>query len=165
MKKKQKIGEEDLGKNPLAGIDFKIMVNRVTSDEALVYMDEDLVPQEGLWEREEFVKFYTKSENRLLISKLSGGAKSLMLFVAYSLDSGKDWLEIKHKRFMHENGIKSLNTYKAALSELIKENILAYTTIKGYYWTNPRYFFIGSRLKKYKENVVEYKPPVKTRLE
>ena len=62
------------------------------------------------------------------------------------------------QRFMEENHIKSVNTYKTGLEELIRYNLLCPTSEakKGYYWINPRLFFCGNRPNKYPNNIEIY---------
>lgn len=164
MKPKKKI--VDLGNklNPLVLADsLKVSVSTVTNNKLLTFDGEDYLPSEYTLGRDEYTKLYTSSQNRKLITALGNSAKSLFLFVLYSLQSGQDWLKINRDRYMAENSVGSINTYKSALSELLKANILREVEgHKGHYWINPRLFFCGSRINKYPDNVVVYQPKKKT---
>lgn len=156
---KPKIDESKLIANPLAGADFKILINRITDGNSFV-QDKDgiMLPRQMDLEKEEYTKLYTKSENRLIVSKLSSNAQRLYIWIAYELECGKDFIWINKKRFMEENDIKSVNTFKSGLEELCRY-LLIYPTLEvknGYYWINPRLFFCGSRPNKYPNNVELY---------
>ena len=49
----------------------------------------------------------------------------------------------------------SINTTEEAIKELIKASIIIPTVVKGVYWINPRFFFKGSRIEKYKDYLTE----------
>jgi hypothetical protein len=70
----------------------------------------------------------------------------------FEIDAGEDYLWINRERCLTENDI-SLNTYKKAIDELIKNGLITYTTVKDIYWINPNFFFHGDRVRKYKDNV------------
>ena len=84
----------------------------------------------------------------------SAGAKSLYIHILYELEYGCDYIEINVKRYMKENNISSINTYKDAVKQLSRYLIIYPSVIKGVYWINPKLFFAGSRVNKYPKNVV-----------
>ncbi|WP_233826736.1 hypothetical protein [Dyadobacter sp. CY312] len=49
----------------------------------------------------------------------------------------------------------SLNTYKEAVTELIKKCFLNKTTVRDVYWANPYLFFAGDRIRKFPSCVVK----------
>lgn len=156
---KPSVDETKFIANPLVGIDFKIIVNKITDSKAFTKEGNIWLPKEYELEKENITKLYTKAENRLIISRLSSSAQRLYIWLAYELECGKDYVWINKDRFMEENFIKSVNTYKTGLEELCRY-LLIYPTLeakKGYYWINPRLFFCGSRPNKYPNNVEEYK--------
>ena len=153
--KKPIFEEEDLGGNPFVGGDFKVLVRSVLEGSKYVMSDDVLVPSEVEFEKEDYVKLYVKPEYRKMIGLLSNGGRSLLLWCIYELDSAKDYLWINKRRYMEEYDIKSVNTFKGSLSELVRMNVLSPTVKKGVYWINPRLFFHGSRVNKYPKNVVK----------
>lgn len=157
MKKKREWKPKGL--NPLVVDDnLRLSVNVITDSKLLTFDGQHLLPSEYKVSRDEFVRIFTAAHNRKLIASLGNSAKSLYLHVLYSLESGKDWIKLNGARYMAENSVGSINTYKSALSELVQLNILReISDHKGVYWINPRLFFCGSRIKKYPDSVVVYK--------
>ena len=98
--------------------------------------------------------YYCSSHYRLHVSACTPKAKSLLLWIMYEIEYGKDYIWINVDRYLEETNT-SLNTYKDAITELWKESIII--PIAGYnnmYWTNPMIFFKGSRIRKYKSHVI-----------
>lgn len=105
-------------------------------------------------ERESFTKLFINSSRRIHMMQLPPRALSLFLFIAYELTTGVDWLWINKGRYMDESEM-SLNTYKEAIKDLVRENVITPTVFLDTYWINPLLFFAGNRLKKYPDAVVE----------
>lgn len=143
--------------NPLAGIDFKILINRLKDKHKGVMVGGLFVPIEVEFERDEYTKIYIKSENRKIVAGLSPTAKSLFLWLVYEVESGKDFLWVNKRRYMEENGVSSINTYKKAISELAEHLFVCASVVKDVYWVNPRLMFCGSRINKYPDRVAQYK--------
>lgn len=159
MTKRPNIKPEEFVANPLINSEFKIEVLKFTDTKAFTTDAEQLhLPKEYELEREKAVKVYTKSEHRLFVSKLSPGAKSLFLWLIYEVEAGKDYLWINKQRYMEENSIASINTYKTAVDELSRYLFIYPSLVKDVYWINPRLFFCGNRVAKYKNHIVQYKP-------
>lgn len=157
MIKKPKIDPSMFLSNPLINTDFKVEVIRF-SDKGSFRTDGDIhVPNVLELEKESITKVYTKMEHRLFMSRLSVGAKSLFLWLIYEVDSGEDYLWINKVRYMSETGIRSVNTYKTAVDELSRNLFIYPSLVRDVYWINPRLFFCGSRVKKYKGHVVVYR--------
>lgn len=156
--KKPNIDPEKLKYNPLIKEDFKIVVNKMIDDKSFKREGELLVHSNYELEKEDITKVYTNPLYRKLISTLSSRAKSLFLWILYELDSGKDYLWINKHRYMEENGLSSINTYKESIADLTVPNIICPTIYPDVYWINPRYFFSGNRMNKYKEHIEYYKP-------
>lgn len=154
------IDESKFISNPLAGADFKILINKLTDNNTFVNDGENWLPNELSLEKETITKLYVKAENRLIISKLSSKAQRLYIWLTYELEYSKDYLWINRKRYMSENDISSINTFKDAVEELCRYLII-YPTLEGkkdFYWINPRLFFCGDRVKKYPNHVKQYEP-------
>lgn len=158
---KPEINEEDFVNNPLVGVGFKILVNRITDGQTYVEHGTELVPKEIDLEREPIVKMYVRSENRKIVAQLSSTGQRFLLWVLYRLEQGKDYLWINKVMFMEETGIASINTYKKGLHELVRLTFLCPSLTKDVYWINPRLMFSGSRINKYPDNVEVYVPKKK----
>lgn len=150
-----KIDEADFIQNPLVGSDFKILINKVIDGKHLQLVDGVLVPTEIEYERGRYSKVYLKPEHRKMVSMLSPGGKSLYLWIIYELDAGKDYLWVNRTRYMEENRLTSVNTYKKAMAELVRLTFLCPSMVKDVYWINPRLIFCGSRVNRYPNNLSE----------
>jgi len=145
--------EGRLGFNPLLGDDFEVFVKRVVKGGSYTTDGDDLLPLEYDLERDSKVSVYTRSDLRLVVSGLSGLGKGLFLWLMYEVGYGCDYIEINKVRYMRENGLKSDWSYRKGLGELVRMMIICPTVVRGVYWINPRYFFAGSRVKKYSGRV------------
>lgn len=140
--------------NPLVGVDFKILVSKVWDGKSFKEIGGDMLASYVELEADKFTKVYGNTEYRQLVSLLSSGAKSLYLWLLYEAESGRDWIWINKKRYMKENLVSSLNTYKKAIEELGKVAIInKHHKYRDVYWLNPRLFFNGNRAKKFPKNV------------
>ena len=81
-------------------------------------------------------------------------AKSLFLWIGYELEANQEWLWLNKERYMAENKC-SLNTYKKALTALIKRTIIyPVNDNPEYYWVNPRFIWHGNRVKTFKNKLI-----------
>lgn len=140
-----------LGTNPCS---FTVPVNELAfKDQYKREPDGTLLPLTLPVEATPYTKVYVSSDRRLIIAKLSPAAKELYLWIMFEVDSGKDALWINKDRYMIENST-SLNTYKKALTELLRYALIVKTIIKDVYWINPDFFFRGDRIAKYPNKIV-----------
>lgn len=151
---KPEITEELLGGNPLTATDFTIYVRKVKKSRKGT-KGEHITVEEEL-EVEKFVKVYAGAGNRTKMGELGVAAKHLFLWLIYELDSGHEYVWINIDRYMEEMEISSVNTYKTAIAELVRKRFMALSLIKDVYFINPRLFFCGSRVNKYRDNVREW---------
>lgn len=158
MIKKEKIDEEQLKTNPLTAHDFKVIIRKLVSKGSYTKDGEHWLPSGHFVEQQPATRLYHQVENRLLVSLLSPGAKSLFLWIMYELDVSKDYLWINKERYMKENNITSINTYKEARNQLITSLVITPTIYTDTYWINPKIFFCGSRVTKYPDHLEVYKP-------
>lgn len=158
--------QEDLGKNPLIDKNFTISTRKIKKTKKVVEVDTiknedeiitygEPVNYETLYtvEYENFTKVFTKAAYRIHIMNLPSRARDLYLWLIYELEPSKDYLWINEERVRQELNI-SYNTLKGAIQDLIKEVVIVESAIKTVYWINPLFFFNGSRLDKYKDNIV-----------
>lgn len=161
IKPDSEVVEAKIGVNPLAGTDFKILIRKLPTGS----WDKDdtgiLTPHEVDLEQDEFVKLYTKPENRKIVGSLSDAARKLFMWIAYEVETGKDWVWVNKRRFMDEVGVKSINTYKKAMSELVRYGFIQLSLVKDVFWINPKLLFAGSRINKYPDKVEVYEPKEK----
>lgn len=150
--KKPLFTEKQLGVNPC--LQTLIIPVIKLEDTQFFKKDEDILTYaEYEVESEKSTKFYVSSSRRKLVNGLSGMSSKLFLWIMQELDYNKDYLWINKERFMDECNVGSLNTFKTAITDLHKNNIIQPTVIKEVYWINPSMFFQGSRVKKFPKNI------------
>lgn len=147
----------NIGSNPLA-VGIEIPVVPVYLKDAYKKDEDTIVPITIFIEKTPFTKIYNTSENRKIVNNLSARAKTLLLWIIYELDAGKDYLWINKYRYMQEVGIKAINTYNEAIKELIRYGLIKDTKAVDTFWINPEFIFNGNRVKKYSKNVIKYEP-------
>jgi len=156
MSKKER---EDLGENPFL-TSLEVLIHEVKSSDKYKIHDKN-AGEDAIYERASFeyeatpyCKVFADAARRLHMVELTPRGKDLLMWLIYEIKPGKDWLHLNKERYMAENKISSINTYKAALKELIKKRFIGITVEIDYYWLNPHYFFNGNRIKAFPENVV-----------
>lgn len=149
-----------LGRNPfIKGLTInvnKIAIKNVYKSSGDKACDGSII-QEPVYSKADstpFTKFYIGSELRKIRSLITPRGKELLLWIMDELEAGKDYVEINRKRYMKELHIKSLNTYKTAVSDLVRYGIIALTLKQDVFWINPEFLFRGSRVRKYKSNTI-----------
>lgn len=159
MNKKPEFDESTLGISPFS-FTFQIEATKVIESGVFVNVyDEEtnttiLMPRGSIREKIQSTKLYHCPGCKDIIYNLSPGAKSLFIYLVYNIDSSKDHIWLNMPRYMQKNSIKSINTAKTAIQELIRYSIIAMTGTKEVYWINPKIFFSGDRVKKFEKNVI-----------
>ncbi len=134
--------------------DFKIPVNEIVSKTYYKKIGDIWLPQRKLVDSEEHVKYYKRHKKDFINLPLN--SKGLLWWIIGETESGRDHVVINMKRCLADNKI-SLSTYKRAVKGLEKAEILRNARFysEEFFWLNPKYFFNGSRLKKYKKKTDE----------
>ncbi len=151
---------QDFENNPLIQSDFTITVRRFKDGSWLTSKEDNKTIHEMKsieLEQEKYTKVFNHDKDkRKAVAALSGSASKLLLWIMAELDSSNDWIWINVQRYMKENYIEDIRTYKAAVSELIRYIFITEVNSVKYkdtYWINPRLFFCGDRLAKYPNNL------------
>lgn len=159
IKEKPEIDETTLGPNPYLNL-FKVIVSSIKSDNK--YKVHDAKSDEQVYELANFefeatpyCKVYIDADRRKLMSSLSARGKDLYLWLIYETKRGKEYLWINKKRYMEECRVSSLNTYKAALNELLMAGLLMRAIPTDTYWLSPHHFFNGNRITKFPKNIIK----------
>lgn len=154
---KPKIDESKMVLNPFAR-SLKIPVNELVSGKYWEKTDSDgvpvVAPAEMEYEAGNYCKVFIDAARRDMVAMLSARAKDLLLWFIYETETGKDWVWINKGKYMKDNGVKSINTYKSAIKELMSGGYISPTIYQNTFWINPYVFFNGSRLKKYPNNLI-----------
>lgn len=151
MNKVQEFDESKLLRNPFS-FSLKIDVTKNIENSKLK-PDKDGIMLPTIWfsERQPATKLFHSPGVIDIVGNLSDGAMRLFLYVAYTIDRGKDYIQINIERYLKKNNIKSKRTYATALNELIRYGFIVNTEFDGVYWINPIIFFCGDRINKYPE--------------
>ena len=145
--------EEMLGTNPFTD-KLVVYVSRIEY-KGQFKKDKDgyVLPVIGEIEYESLCKIYVNSEKRKKTNALSTRAKELLLWLLYEVKSNEDFIWINRVRYMNENNISSVNTYRAAVKDLIIHGFITRSVVNAIYWINPSLFFSGNRIAKYPKNI------------
>jgi hypothetical protein len=163
--KKPIFTEQDLGLNPIVtGNDFQIRFRELKHSKSYIDVEEatgkviSTADTSEIYsvEVEKFTKVFNRSAYRVHIMSLPSRARDLCFWLIYEAEAGKDYVWINKNRYMEECDI-SLNTFKAAVSDLIKAIVIVPTAVPQVYWINPLFFFNGNRLEKFKDKLVNVK--------
>ena len=104
-------------------------------------------------DREEFTKLYRVVANRKAIGKLSDRGLKLLVWIAYTIEPGDDYIVINEKRFKQETDC-SHSTYLRAVNDLMDASMLGATRWPAVFWINPAYLFSGNRMLKFPDRVI-----------
>ena len=152
------IDEGSMGVNPFAS-SLVIRAYSVRSG----YVPEDLGDGQTIMvdnmvdmDAETFAKMFDKAENRLVMTGLSFRALQVWTWSMFTVEAGKDYVWLNVSRLMVECRIKSVKTFRAAMTELMRYGYVAPVGgLKNVYWINPAMGFKGSRVKRFPGNVVK----------
>lgn len=81
---------------------------------------------------------------RQKIYRLSSCSHSLLLWIIFAAQYGKDFVLLNKQHLMNQLGLSKGTVYKAE-KELIQEGFIRKTRVVNYYWINCQFFFIGNR--------------------
>jgi hypothetical protein len=164
-KNKPAYNEKDLGLNPfLQSLNIKVRhntnlqrvtpINEIKLEDNIVTIGKTITNESVyIVELDEKATLYTRAGFRLHIVGMSDKAKSLFLWLTYELDYGKDYVWINVSRYLLETDT-SLNTYKAAVIELVKNAVInPIVDMDNMFWINPVFFFKGNRAKAFQNNL------------
>lgn len=154
---KPKFTDKELGNNPFAQ-QINIPTRSFTGKEYFTDEDGDKFPTEIVMDAGVCTKIYISAENRIIVNNLSDKARALFLWIAFELETGKDFVWINRTRYMSELNISSTTTVSNAINELVRYGFISHTPVKGVFWINPGFLFNGSRIKKYiKKDILSFK--------
>jgi|GEM_PF-1980184 len=160
--KKPIFNDQEIGGNPFVG-DLEIKVVERIIEGQFIKGDDGYVRAKVQLEYDIYAKLYTDAKRRKEINELPLRSKEILLWLLFSLSPGKDYVWINKRRYMKECNVSSIDTYKNALKELIKKKYLCYSVMPDVFWINPYKFFKGSRVNKFPDKVVLYKPKLEDR--
>lgn len=151
---KPDIDEKELGVNPYL-LHLVVPVYRVKDVNGDKFIKDGDVWQKGDYDYDAapYCKLFSEATKRKSVNALRSSAKDLFLWLLYEAKKGKSWLWINKERYMEENEISALNTYRSAVNDLVKKGFLIKTVVSDTYWINPDYFFHGDRRKAFPNNL------------
>lgn len=150
-KKKPDFDKIQMGINPfISGL--AIAITKKKTEVINKFGDLDVIEHD--LEATVYTKVFMVEAARKQMAELPIRSKELYLFLIHSVGSATDYLWIDSDEYMEQMGIKAKNTYKAAINGLCEGlYIQPHHKLKDVYWINPHFFFKGSRILKYKNNL------------
>lgn len=129
------------------GSDNNIVINQETGE----YLGGTSVITYKKVDQTQFIKLFTENI-KLAFELTQAGQKALyVLFWAVQNETGRDLVLLDSYTLegflkVHPELKMSLPTFKRGLAELVKSQILAMNTRKGFYFINPNFIFNGDRV-------------------
>lgn len=157
MNKTEKFNEKELGINPFT-VALRIPVTKVISNVEFVQDISDGIFHNKAFFLEKVKKtsIYHCESCRDNTIGLTDKALRLYMWILMSIEPNKDYIQINQEYYMKKSGTKSINTFKAAITELSRYlYISAVPGFKSIYWINPMFYYSGNRLNKYPSNIEE----------
>ena len=156
MNKQEEFDESRLKNNPFT-YTLQIPVTKVISD-----IDYAMDIEDGIFHNKAFylekvkkTSIYHCESCKEITLGLSDKALRLYTWIYMSITPGKDFIRLNKELYMKRTNTKSINTYKAAIAELIRYCYITQTEYRTVYYINPNIFFSGNRLNKYPNRIVE----------
>lgn len=155
MRKVEPIDSSKMIKNPFS-VGLAIKAVKVTDVRRFLKKDDGVLhAPEYYLEKTECARVYYGAGVRDSIYKLSSCGQSMLWYIVLHLEKDCDYLRINSENYMSKCGIKSINTYKTAIKELMRYCFIAPSAdYKDVYWINPEVMFNGDRLKKFTDKMV-----------
>lgn len=142
--------DESLGVNPLS----TGLVIPITKRHKTVEKNNILVDEEHRIEVTKFTKIFEFVDDKYDSITMPIRCKEMLLYIIMSMESSKDYLWIDKVSYMANMGIKSPHTWRKTVKWLQFKNYIAkHTTIKDFWWINPKFIFKGNRIVKYPNNL------------
>ena len=153
MKALPKFNKDELINNPFVK-PLLIDVTEITSSDTFELSEEGTFVNKIFYQEkvQKIELYYTKGVGDL-VAKLSDKAQRLLFHIFYTLDRGKDYTQLNQEHFSRRNNVKSDSTYYNAIKELTMHGFITRTQFPTVYWINPEYFFPGSRVRKFPDNL------------
>lgn len=151
IKKKPDLSPEKIGINPFTeGLEIPITKKHQKVLNKFGVEDE----REFDLEKTAYTKVFEVKAHKKQVVDLPIRCKELYLWLIHSIRAGQDIIWIDRHDYMRQNEIKSPNTFKEAIKGLC-DNVYIYphATLRDTFWINPHFFFKGSRINKYPNNV------------
>lgn len=153
MKKLMEIDESTLDKSPFrCGLEIKCSRSYVSDRYRSV--GGVLVNDSYLYDLQSRTSLYHSKLNDEVLMMLSLPALRLFIHIANRMESGKDWVRVNREYFMKLSGVRSVNTFKGAVRELVRYCIISPSHYDLVFWVNPSFMFSGDRVRAFRGNVV-----------
>jgi hypothetical protein len=160
---KKEIRNKKLEKNPFITDNFEIVIFEIASN--VSYRNVSPEGEDPIWlpniedrESDTYVRFYLKDAGD--IDSLPINSQAILWWVLRETVAGRDHVLINVGRCLKVRNI-SMSTYRRAMKGLedggFLEKIKSFGELgEDVYWMNPKYFFNGSRVKKYKNKTIKH---------
>lgn len=105
---------------------------------------------------------YLGNDNREVFYKMSGGARTMFIYIACNIAKNKTFFHLDRNEYMKMFDIKSQTTFITYKSELVDLGVISPSGKANWVWVNPVYIFNGVRSSFFRdlckiENVIKTK--------
>jgi hypothetical protein len=153
MNKQQHVIREDLtGDNPFLN---KLEINSLLITKNGYDKEEESADRLSYKvEYDDYTKVFRGNGSVMNMYELNNRGRELLLYIIMHIGENDDWISINVENYMVKHKIKSINTYKDAVKNLVaKGYILRTHDYRNVFWVNPHYIFNGNRIKTFPKNV------------
>lgn len=106
-------------------------------------------------ERNSYAKVFRTVQCREILFMLTPMGKNMFLYLLHRVEQASDMIKITPEMFNEYMGLKSITSYYNGVNDLHKMGVISPVVgHKHTYWINPSIMFVGSRIRKYPDNVV-----------
>ena len=124
---------------------------RVTSNTTFKLNDGVMLNSVHVYDRQAKTNLYQSKDISDILLLLSPTALRLFILIAQRLPHNQDYIQINKEYYYKRLGLKSSITWRAAIKELMRYQIILATHYNTVYWVNPAIIFNGDRAKFYPE--------------
>lgn len=145
--------KDKLGVNPFS-VSLEIPISVGVENGVYEKKEGVLLPKEIEYENTVYTRLYAEKELKEIYKYVSPSASKLLLWIMLNVYKQEDCIYIDNTRVMEDMGVKSINTVKKNIDELIRYGFITLSRHKQIYWINPMFFFKGNRVVKFPKNTV-----------
>jgi len=142
----------EYGVNPFVA-SLTINVVKRSSTKSYINKQGIMLPDTYLSELITSTKLFHTPGVKTVTDNLSNTGLRMFIYLAERLEVGKDVVKLSLSNYKAKTGVKSANTFKAAIRELMKVGVISPTVEKGFYFINPAILFCGSRITAYPDKL------------
>lgn len=150
MNKLEKYNPEELKHSPWRS-SLVVKCMKVTSNTSFRLDDGVMLNSVHIYDKQTKANLYQSKDIADILLLLGPTALRLFILIAQRLPHNQDYIQINKEYYYKRLGLKSNITWRAAIKELMRYQIILATHYDTVYWVNPSIVFNGDRAKFYPE--------------